>query len=227
MRRQRTAQLLALAFALAGPLAAGTASPARIDLAVSIPVASRDDGLQEDAVLRGIADFAARAWPALLVIRPGETGDATARITVTRSVKAITVATELVAGGGPNRSLRSTVPAGSVGSVVPTAAGDIAWLWAAASGFEGLAPGPAPGLAAVLETDSLAGVTGWGPDSLEPLAIDSSAEGLTILFPRSWLKSKNVSMAIWNTSKDWIKPGSSSWKCCWCKVTGGRATRKP
>ena len=75
---------------------------------------------------------------------------------------------------------------------MPTAAGDVAWLWAAAAGFEGLAPGPAPGLAAVLETDSLAGVTGWGPDGLEPLAIDSSAEGLTILFPTGWLTLRTL-----------------------------------
>ena len=138
-------------------------------------------------MLRGIADFAVRAWPALLEIRPGEAGDASARVTLTRDARAITVATELLAGSRPKQSLRSTVPAGSAGSVVPTAAADVAWLWAAASGFAGLAPGPAPGLAAVLETDSLAGLTGWRPDGLEPLAIDSSAEGLTILFPRGWL----------------------------------------
>ncbi|OHD73752.1 MAG: hypothetical protein A2177_03020 [Spirochaetes bacterium RBG_13_68_11] len=187
MSRIRITLLLALAASFAGPLAAGSAAPARIDLAVSIPAANRDDVLQEDSVLRGIADFALRAWPALFAIRPGEAGDAAARVTLTRAARAIMVATELRAGSRPTQSLRSTVPANSAGSIVPTAAADIAWLWAAASGFAGLAPGPAPGLAAVLETDSLAGLTGWRPDGLEPLAIDSSAEGLTILFPRSWL----------------------------------------
>ena len=187
MSRNLIALLLALAVSLAGPLATGSAAPARIDLAVSIPAASRNDVLQENAVLRGIADFAVHAWPALLEIRPGEAGDASARVTLTRDARGITVATELLAGSRPKQSLRSTVPVGSAGSVVPTAAADIAWLWAAASGFSGLAPGPAPGLAAVLETDSLAGLTGWRPDGLEPLAIDSSAEGLTILFPRSLL----------------------------------------
>ncbi|MCX7030779.1 MAG: hypothetical protein NTU62_11765, partial [Spirochaetes bacterium] len=187
MSRTRIAVLLALAAALAGPLAAGSAAVARIDLAVSIPASSRDDTLQEKAVLRGIMDFAVRAWPALLEIRPGEAGDASARVTVIRDVKAITVATELLAGSASKRSLRSTVPPDSAKSVVPTAAADVAWLWAAASGFQGLGPGPAPGLAAVLETDSLAGLTGWSPAGLEPLAIASSAEGLTILFPRGWL----------------------------------------
>ncbi len=187
MSRTRIAAVLALMAPLAGPLAAASAAPARIDLAVSIPAAGRDDVLQEDAVLRGITDFAVRAWPALLEIRPGETGEASARVTLTRDARGITVATELLAGPGPKRSLRSTVPAGSTGSVVPTAAADVAWLWAAASGFAGLVPGPAPGLAAVLETDSLAGLTDWPPDGLEPLAIASSSEGLTILFPRGWL----------------------------------------
>ncbi len=39
----------------------------------------------------------------------------------------------------------------------------------------------------MLETESLAGLTGWPASGLEPLAMASSAEGLTVLFPRGWL----------------------------------------
>jgi hypothetical protein len=185
--RTAAAVILALTATLAMPPARGTAAPARIDLAVSIPAQSRDATLQEEAVLRGIVEFAVRAWPALLQIRPGEPGDASARVALARDASTITVSTELTAGSAPKRTLRSSIPADSSGSVVPTAAADIAWLWASASGFAGLAPGPAPGLAAVLETDTLAGMTGWSPVGLEPLAIASSGEGITILFPHGWL----------------------------------------
>ncbi len=144
MNRLRVASVLALAAAIALPPARACAAPARIDLAVSIPAPSRGGSLQEDAVLRGIAEFTVRAWPALLEIRPGEAGDAAVRVTVTRDDRAVTVATELLAGAGPKRGLRSTIPPDSADAVAPTAAADIAWLWASASGFAGLEPGPAP-----------------------------------------------------------------------------------
>jgi hypothetical protein len=186
VRTLRTTALLA-AVALATAAAPGRAAPARIDLAVSIPVADRGTALQEAAVLRGIADIAADSWPTLLAIRPGETGDASARVSVTRSGGAVVVATELLPSSGPARTLRSTLPVGSENAIASVAAADIAWLWSAAAGFRGLEPGPAPSLVAVLETDALAALTGWSAAGLEPMDIASSDEGLTVLFPRGWL----------------------------------------
>lgn len=200
MRPSRRAALLALAAALAAPAAGG--APARIDIAVSIPTESRTGELQEAAVLGGVIDFAARAWPTLLQIRPGEPADASARVSVTRNARAITVATELVPRSGTRRTLRSTIPPDSAAAVAPAAAADIAWLWAAATAFAGLAPGEAPALAAVLETASLAGLTGWSPAGLEPLAVASSAEGLTILFPRGWLTFGPLFRIVHETARD-------------------------
>jgi hypothetical protein len=179
--------ILAAVVVLAAAVLPAAATPARLDVSVSIPPADRGGALEEPAVLRGIADFAAQSWPTLLEIRPGEPGDASARVTVTRTAGALVVAAELVPASGTRRTLRSTIPAGSEDAIVPVAAADIAWLWAAAVGFRGLEPGPAPALAASIETDSLAGLTGWTATDLEPLAIASSAEGLTVLFPRGWL----------------------------------------
>ena len=186
-RRACSAIFLAAAVALAGPAAPIGAEIARLDVAVSIPPADRGDALQEAVVLRGIADVAADSWPTLLEVRPGQAGDASVRVSVTRAAGALVVATELLPSSGPRRTLRSTVPAGSEDAVAPVAAADIAWLWAAASGFRGLEPGPAPALAAAIETDALATLTGWTAADLEPLAIASSAEGLSVLFPRGWL----------------------------------------
>jgi len=187
VRRHRTAVFLAAVVVLAARVVPAAAAPARLDVSVSIPPADRGGALQEPVVLRGIADFAAGSWPTLFEIRPGEPGDASARVTVTRATGALVVATELLPSSGARRTLRSTIPAGSEDAIVPVAAADIAWLWAAAAGFHGLEPGPAPALAASIETDSLAGLTGWTAADLEPLAIASSAEGLTVLFPRGWL----------------------------------------
>lgn len=208
MRHARPAALLALAASLAAPVCgaavppAAGAAPARIEVAVSIPAASRGDELQEAAVLDGIAVCAARAWPTLLEIRPGEAADASAVVTVSRDARAITVATELLPRSGARRTLRSTVPPESAGAVAAAAAADLAWLWAAATGFAGLAPGEAPPLTAVLETESLAGLTGWPPTGLEPLAIASSAEGLTILFPRGWLTLGPLFRIVRETARD-------------------------
>jgi len=202
VRRIATVALLAAAIALAGPLARGAAAPARIDLAVSIPAASRSAALQEQAVLRGIVEHAVRAWPALLAIRPGESGDGSALVTIARDARTITVSTQLAAGSSPRRALRSSVPADSEESVVPTAAADIAWLWASASGFAGLAPGPAPALAAVLETDALSDVTGWPAADLEPLAVAASAEGITVLFPHGWLTFGRLFRIARETERD-------------------------
>ncbi len=172
---------------LAAAVPPAAAAPARLEVSVSIPPADRGGALQEPLVLRGITDFAAESWPTLFEIRPGEPGDASARVTVTRAAGTIVVATELLPASGTRRTLRSTIPDGSEDAIVPVAATDIAWLWAAAAGFRGLEPGPAPALAASIETDSLAGLTGWTATDLEPLAIASSTEGLTVLFPRGWL----------------------------------------
>lgn len=184
MRSIHAAVLVAVV-ALASAAAPGRAAPARIDLAVSVE--DRGGALQETDMRNGIADIAADSWPTLLAIRPGQPGDASARVSVTGSGGAVVVETVLLPGSGGKRTLRSTVPAGSVDAVASVAAADIAWLWAAAAGFRGLEPGPAPALAAVLETDALAALTGWAAAGLEPMDIASSNEGLTILFPRGWL----------------------------------------
>ncbi len=113
-------------------------------------------------------------------------GDPSAQVLLGISGNAVSVSTDF-ARGGATRSLVSTVPTGSPASLVATIAGDLAYLYFSSRGFSTLPLSPAPALLASLPTDTLAALTGWNPEELEPVALASSGDEITICFPHRYL----------------------------------------
>jgi hypothetical protein len=92
--------------------------------------------------------------------------------------------TLLVTSTTGERSIQSTVPAGAPASLVATVTGDIAFLLFSPDAFP-LAPPPR--LTAVLAVDSLALLTGWTGEELEPIGLAGAADEVTLCFPHRWL----------------------------------------
>ena len=74
---------------------------------------------------------------------PPLTDHGNARVSLRRADKDISVLTE-IDQGSLHRSLTATVPLASPASLVPTIAGDLAYLWFSFSSFSALALGPPP-----------------------------------------------------------------------------------
>ena len=117
---------------------------------------------------------------------PPLTDHGNARVSLRRADKDISVLTE-IDQGSLHRSLTATVPLASPASLVPTIAGDLAYLWFSFSSFSALALGPPPRLSATLQTDTLTWVTGWLQEDLEPVGIAGTDNGIVICFPHRWL----------------------------------------
>ncbi|MGA2765338.1 MAG: hypothetical protein ABSG17_18475 [Spirochaetia bacterium] len=117
---------------------------------------------------------------------PPLTDGGNARVSLQRADKDISVLTE-IARGSLHRSLTSTVPLASPASLVPTIAGDLAYLWFSLGSFSALALGPPPRLSATLQTDTLTWITGWLPEDLEPVGIAGTDNGIVVCFPHRWM----------------------------------------
>jgi hypothetical protein len=111
------------------------------------------------------------------------------RITVYIAVDAgaISVATTFAARGKPEKSLTSTLPAGAVGSLIPTVCGDIAYLRCSSLGFPESDLGRSPPLLDRLSETALGRLTGWSAADLEPIGIASRAGDIVLCFPRRYL----------------------------------------
>jgi hypothetical protein len=125
---------------------------------------------------------------------------AQAHVLVQSAGNVISVATEM-ARGTSRKALTSTVPK-TAGSMAPTVAGDLAYLWFALGSFASVSPGPPPRLAAVLRTDTLASLTGWQPKDLEPIGLAAAESGIIVCFPHGWLSLGPSFRLVSQTARD-------------------------
>jgi hypothetical protein len=109
-----------------------------------------------------------------------------AQVSVQSAGDAVTVASDYSRAGSV-RSLVSRVPRGSPASLLATISGDLAFLYFSARGFSTLPLSSPPALVGAVSTDSLAVLTGWNRQEMEPLGLTGHADEITICFPHRYL----------------------------------------
>jgi hypothetical protein len=152
------------------------------DLAETLPpIDALESGLQRhfERVYGRFVDIAFDAAPA-----PG--GGETAVVALALGQNAITVSTDLTRGTW-TRSLVSTVPQGATVSLLSTIAADIAFLHFTLVGLAAFPLSPPPPMAATVLTDTLSGLTSWGPAELEPIGLAPVDDGVVVCFPHRFL----------------------------------------
>jgi hypothetical protein len=182
------ALLLALVLLLAPAHVEGQALSARI--AVSPEIAPFLPPI--DALEAGVARHFQRSYGGFVedisfeVPAPAAANAETVVITLGRRGDAVSASTDLTSGR-QTRSISSTVPLGAPVGLLSAIAGDIAFLHFSRAGFAAIPLSPPPSMTATVQTDTLAGLTGWDPAELEPIGLASAGNGLTVCFPHRYL----------------------------------------
>ena len=153
--------------------------------------------------------------------RVAETAGVQAAVTVTNRGSVFGILTELTRGSS-RRTLSSTVPTDALGSLVPTIAGDCAFLWFSLASFAALPLGPPPSLSAVVQTDALQRLTGWSREELEPIGLAGSDAGIIVCFPHRWLTLGPSLELVRGTMQDLRIQASGPERLLLSGVTAGR-----
>jgi hypothetical protein len=198
----RAAVLAALLAAAAGAAAAAS-EPGAVSLAVSGSTGSTH--VTAESVAARLASYV-NAWygGVLEVVATG--GRASVRVTLAPDGGGISARTEMTRGTA-RASRTTTLPAGSLASLLPVLACDMAYLWSLSESFANLPLSPPPRPAARLSTDTLAWLTGWNPEDLEPLGITGSDGSVTVTFPHGWITLGPLFSLSTDTVRDLLAQG--------------------
>ena len=142
-------------------------------------------GIASDAVGARLASYINGWYGGILEIVASRAQGA-ARVILSPAAGGLSARTEL-ARGTARTSRVTVVPRDSLGSLIPTVACDLVYLWSASEGFENIPLSAGPGLVASLSTDEVAGLMGWNPEDTEPLGITGRDGSMTVVFPHGWI----------------------------------------
>lgn len=161
-----------------------------LQVSVQTPnAASRNDTspdpkpISADSIQYGIISFIEKQYSDWLSIEKTGRGDFIASVSVIISPDSYALQTSLTnQKTGARKSLTASVGHRSTGSILPTLGGDIFYLWSYFHDFKVNTFSDPPHFSLMLNTETLATLTGWNENDLEPTAISASPFGLTVTF---------------------------------------------
>ncbi len=141
----------------------------------------------EARAMFGDADSLASRISYFLSLPAGVDAESRFAISISAGAETVSIDTSLIQPGKAARSLASSIPSFSVGSLIPTLCGDIAYLRRSSLGFPTTDLAQPPPLLDRLSYAALGKLTGWSAADLEPMGIASLERGIVLCFPRKYL----------------------------------------